>query len=795
VTDPESARPIPGAFVSLLGQEGSLLRSALTNESGRFLFPVPESGTYQVRAEMIGRETQVSSPVSLQGGESVAVELSLPVHAIALAGIRVEADEQCRIRPDEATQIARVWEEARKALAVQAWTEAEALYRLTIATYERNLDPSGRRVVGEARRVTSVFTRTPFASLPPEDLMSEGFIRPLESGGHQYLGPDAPVLLSDLFLDSHCFRLRRSDDLPNSIGLDFEPVRASERADIQGTLWLDEETAHLQFLEYGYTWAPYREARGIAEGRVEFEAMPNGAWVIDRWWIRAPTLAQHFDLVRAGDSGIRVSGMIETGGEVTGIRTRDDRRVSEVERGAVTGLVWDSTRYAPLEGATVYLSGTQYAGVTDGVGRFRMEGLPEGVFTAAFTHPRLDTLGVFPPGKEVSVTPGEISELNLGIPASETILLASCRVQEREEGAAVLSGFVRNSATGEPIPGARVRLEWQEVTRTDPVVQATDRFMEVWTNAEGRYTACGVPLDEAIFVTASLMERASEAVEVGFTEEELRVQDLEIGFPPGVFSTRTELQGWIEEYGVQGVQGILTDPESGNPVRSAEVGLEDASGRISVTGVSNQRGFFRLQTPVPGRYLFTAEALGYAPVEEEVVDVPQGHLAVLEVRMAPEALELEPLVVQAEARAFHLEMEGFYEREVHSAHGGVFLEPNDLEKRRPLKLTDVFFSFPGTRVVEAALGAGPRAVYFPRSGERPAYGGIQICWPMIYLDRQLISTGGLSGATPTALDEYVHGADVAAVEVYRSAAEVPAEFNGPNAGCGVIVVWSKKAAG
>jgi hypothetical protein len=152
-------------------------------------------------------------------------------------------------------------------------------------------------------------------------------------------------------------------------------------------------------------------------------------------------------------------------------------------------------------------------------------------------------------------------------------------------------------------------------------------------------------------------------------------------------------------------------------------------------------------------------------------------------------LELESLVVTAEARAFHLEMEGFYERETRRAHGGLYLEPEFLEKRRPRRLTDVFFHLPGTRVVEPSLGAGPRMVYFPRSGERI---GNQICWPMIYLDRHLISTGGLAGATPRALDEYVHGADVAAVEVYRSAAEVPAEFNGSNGGCGVIVVWSKK---
>jgi hypothetical protein len=291
---------------------------------------------------------------------------------------------------------------------------------------------------------------------------------------------------------------------------------------------------------------------------------------------------------------------------------------------------------------------------------------------------------------------------------------------------------------------------------------------------------------------------------VGFTEEELRLLDLEIDFVPGFFAARTSVEGWVREYGVQGVQGYLLDPESGSPVRSAQVALQDASGRVHVTGESNPRGFFRLQTPVPGKYLFTARALGYAEVEEEVVDVPMGHLAVLEVQMAPEALELEPLVVTAEARAFHLEMEGFYEREAHGLHNGIFLTPEFLENRLPRKVSDALFGLPGVRVGEPSLGAGPRAVWF-RSGERGVGVGedgsvtLNVCWPMVWVDRHLVSTGGLQDGTnlgaPTAVDDLVHGLDVAAVEVYRGASEVPPEFNGPNAGCGVIVLWTRRGGG
>jgi hypothetical protein len=81
-------------------------------------------------------------------------------------------------------------------------------------------------------------------------------------------------------------------------------------------------------------------------------------------------------------------------------------------------------------------------------------------------------------------------------------------------------------------------------------------------------------------------------------------------------------------------------------------------------------------------------------------------------------------------------------------------------------------------------------VYF-RSGIRA---GGEVCWPMVYVNRLLVSTGGLAGAgaEPAAVDELVDSDDVWAMEVFRGAAEVPPEFSGPNAGCGVIVLWTRR---
>jgi hypothetical protein len=783
VTEAESAAPITGAFVVLMAEGDRIVDRGLTDRAGRHLFSPSGTGPWRIRAEMIGRETRTGNAFTLRPGESSQVLLALPVHAVPLEGIRVEADERCRLRPDEASEVARVWEEARKALTVQSWAEREGLHRLVLSNWERDLDRTARRVEREERRRSEAVGRAAFATLPAAELAERGFVRPVQGGGHDYFAPDANVLLSDPFLDTHCLRLTRSPERPGSIGLAFEPAGGHDVPDVAGTLWLDEATARLSFLEYRYTWAPYPEARGVAGGRVEFDVAPDGAWIVDRWWIRAPILGRDPAMARAGDSGIRVVGIRETGGEVTEVRSAAGATVVKAERGTLRGVVWDSTRAIPLAGARVALSGVGFETATDDRGRFVLDEVPPGVFTAVFDHPRLDSLGVQVTGREVEVVAGHTAEVRLAVPSTASLSLARCRVEEGETGGAVLSGTVRDATTGEPVPGATVRVEWQEVEATEPVVRASDRWFEVRTDEEGRYTACGVPLDEAVRVRASFLGVDGAAAEVGFDAVAHSALDLEIELPPGFLSPGSGQS--VAVVGAQGVQGVLVDAGTGRPVPSADVSLRDPSGRILVTGVTNLRGFFRLETPEPGRFLFSSRALGWATLADEAVEVTRDELSVLEIRMVPEALELEPVVVTAERRSFYLEMEGFYERMERGF--GVYLPPEELDEQHRYRITDLFFRMPGTRVLEPAWGSGGRVVYF-RSGEK--LNGI--CWPMVYLDHHLMSPGG---GVPAFLDEYVAAPDVAAIEVYRSPAEIPAQFHGANAGCGVVVLWTHRGRG
>jgi hypothetical protein len=140
----------------------------------------------------------------------------------------------------------------------------------------------------------------------------------VDGDGWTDYGPDAEVLLSDIFLRTHCFETRAEKGL---VGLAFTPARGRNLPDVKGTLWVDPDNAELRYLEFTYTRIPERLNAPKAGGRVEFMRVPNGAWIVRDWVIRMP-IAQ----VVAGaynTSAPRVVGYREAGGSAVEIKTEN----------------------------------------------------------------------------------------------------------------------------------------------------------------------------------------------------------------------------------------------------------------------------------------------------------------------------------------------------------------------------------------------------------------------------------------------------------------------------------------
>ncbi|HEX8211875.1 MAG TPA: carboxypeptidase-like regulatory domain-containing protein [Longimicrobium sp.] len=409
-----AGKPLPGAMVVLLDAAGKSLGRVLTDESGRFVLRAPSAGSYRLRAERIGYGGTESPPLQLAEGEARSYRLEGGGRAVVLDAVVAQGGRRrCEVRPGEGTAAAAVWNEVRKALDAAAYLQERRALRFRTDEYTRDLEPGSLRVTAEQRKTGSTVGAHPFRSLSAEELSRGGYVQTSEAGTF-YHAPDAQSLLSDAFLDGHCFHVQQgTGEAAGLVGLAFEPVGGQRLPDVAGVLWVEPSTRELLRLEYRYTNLDVTVPTEQLGGRVDFDRSPGGGWIVRRWWVRMPALAVDQQVRSAqSSSGVEVSrrarlvGIREVGGEVTAVLGADGAPLrAEPRRGALAGRVADHEG-APLPGARVFLSGTSFEAVADSAGSFRIEGVPAGEYTVSFTHPRLETLGTIPPQQRVTLADG-----------------------------------------------------------------------------------------------------------------------------------------------------------------------------------------------------------------------------------------------------------------------------------------------------------------------------------------------------------------------------------------------------
>ena len=321
VTERGSGRAIEGAMVVLLSGDRVVAR-VLSAANGSFTMTVRRPGRYELRIDRIGYSSTFSAAFDLPSGATVERNLQTEVRPVTLRGLDVSGHRRCELRPERGLATATVWEEVRKALAAATWTTERELYRFAWVRYVRELDEGARRVLDEQRTRRKQFIPHPFESLDPDTLAAYGFVSD-RSGKMLYAAPDANVVLSESFLDLHCFSLdSKSEDGRSFVGLRFEPLPWRRLPEVKGVLWVDEENGLLESLEYEYVNLRRRAAfRGDeASGRLSFRALPNGTWIVEEWNIRMPRLVEILDEV-GRTRRYDVRGYVEEGGSVTGITT------------------------------------------------------------------------------------------------------------------------------------------------------------------------------------------------------------------------------------------------------------------------------------------------------------------------------------------------------------------------------------------------------------------------------------------------------------------------------------------
>ena len=511
---------IGGAMMSLMDRRGTQLSRVLSRDSGLFQLGTPIPGTYRLRADRIGYATTFSDYFDLAAGDTLSFRMVAAVQAVSLRGISAEGDRRCRVRPEEGLAVTRVWDEARKALAAAAWTQERGYYRYEMMRITRQLGREGRQVISEDRSYDRSYRQAPYVSRPAEELIEEGFARlsPKES---VYWAPDAGVLLSDPFLDTHCFRLNADDeDEPGLVGLEFEPVPGRNLAEIGGTLWLHAESSQLERLDFRYRNLNLPDALLGADigGTVQFQGLPNGTWIVDSWRIRMPRGATSMNPLD-GRIMATLEGLTVQGGDVIRVHGNEGTVLEANVGGRIAGFVFDSLRVG-LPGARVFVEGTGIEVTTDREGRFELLRLDPGLYSVTFTHSYMEPYSYRPEPFEVEVTHGAetAAQINFAAPRVGRILDTLCRDVEQpgEEATLPGGGVLRNhgilvgrvtDAEGNPMAGARVRvlsrdfdLSSIETRVVTTQLRAGRSGVAVTTNAAGYYRACWVPVDAELDV-------------------------------------------------------------------------------------------------------------------------------------------------------------------------------------------------------------------------------------------------------------------------------------------------------
>jgi hypothetical protein len=524
--------PVAGAFVVLLNAERERIGGGLTDAEGRFLIRTPGPGTFTLRAERIGYRSASSTPITIIGLETVRQRMVVPVEALQLAGVTARGRRRCEVRP-EGARTALLWEEAKKALTVTAWTRAQRLYAFDVAHFQRDLEPYSLKLRSEKKTVTSGVWERPFTAIAAESLAINGYVQDRREGV-VYYGPDADVLLSNVFADAHCLQVVAGvGDNAGFVGLAFQPARQTNLVDIRGVLWLDSLNAELRYIEFNYTNLNSLVPTDKVGGRVEFQRMLSGAWIVRRWWIRVPSITTVPTPVAFGTGRRRTNlgtfqvpkliGFRETGGEVL-----DALTLSDADRGkaraplgaALGGVLWDSTAARPLAGAKVYLSGTPHSAVTDSAGRFRFDDIGEGNFFVAVAHALLDSLMYHPAARAARVRAGEPAVVNIDIPSMATLLRNACPALTDSTG--VIIGSVTEPRSGVKLGGARVAVSWQRTPQAPPE--------EVTANADekGMYRLCGVPVGQPLELRASLTRTSGSPSRLQLEHAALLRRDLTV---------------------------------------------------------------------------------------------------------------------------------------------------------------------------------------------------------------------------------------------------------------------------
>lgn len=212
------------------------------------------------------------------------------------------------------------------------------------------------------------------------------------------------------------------------------------------------------------------------------------------------------------------------------------------------------------------------------------------------------------------------------------------------------------------------------------------------------------------------------------------------------------------------IRGRVIDSELGDPLPGALVSIRG----VSSTLVTDTLGRFEAVGLLPGEAAINIEVVGYTPgffhvrlaaLEKVDQDFPldfSGH-------------RLANVVVQARAERLMPRYVDFERRRQRGL--GAYFRWDELKEGSYTSVGDALRTVRGVRI---------------RCNQQTFE-----CFAAMVRSPQCPPTWWIDGVEVSSFHENTPIRDVYGIEIYRGAGEVPGEFSGSNAACGVIVMWTK----
>jgi hypothetical protein len=224
----------------------------------------------------------------------------------------------------------------------------------------------------------------------------------------------------------------------------------------------------------------------------------------------------------------------------------------------------------------------------------------------------------------------------------------------------------------------------------------------------------------------------------------------------------------------QTIYGELLDASNLRPVAGALIQILDEEGEAVAAATADPEGRYDVSLPGPGLYRIVVSHLGYGAAGSDLIAFEAEDSLQANLLLPPAPIALEGIEVDVEARPWMVEHPPalwpyFERREFYGRRLGLgqFVDQEFLENWA------------------GELGTLPQIQQALRSMElRSGFVNEGCSEPAWFLNGMRLRGGDIT--------DFVTPRDLAGIEIYRRATEIPAEFAGSDSECGVIAVWTRR---